>query len=274
MFPLFFIALLLFLYSSQRRYVSPGHALVFTALLASLPAFIQDLHGSPSTGYADIPLAFYYAVSAISVCNWMVDNRWDDLIVAILFITFAVFTKREGLILWMIMIVVMSGYLALADKRSGMNKIKCLALFIGLPLILLIPWWHYSSTIPLPIWEQDWNLSSLNPAHISARLNRIPAVLTSLQNNFFGTYFWNILWILFFITIGFYPKKSFAFPLVFLTLLIGLNILSLCMAVLLYPWDWWYNFPHDLHRLLISNIPLVVYFVSYQVGRTGMLKRI
>jgi hypothetical protein len=273
LFPLFFIGLLLFFYSSQRRYFSRRHALVFTAMLAVLPPFIKDMHGSPSTGYADIPFAFYYAVSTISIFNWMNDNRRGDLILAALFITFAIFTKREGLILWVIIIFMMSCYLAVADKGRRMNKTKPLAIVIVLPLILLIPWFHFSSTIPLPPWEKDWSPSYLNPDYISSHFYRIPAVLISMKNNFFGTQYWNILWIIFFMTIGFYRKKSFTFPQAFLTLTIGLNILALVMAIVMYPWDWWYNFPYDMHRLLIINIPLVVYFVSYHIGQMGMFKR-
>lgn len=270
-FPLFFISLILFFYASQRRYSSHRHALLFTSLLTILPAFVEDIRGSPSTGYADIPLAFYYTISTISIFHWMKSKKWGDLILATLFIGFALFTKREGMVLWGSMIFLITIYLLFVEKIDRINKLKSLTIFIVLPLIILIPCIHFNSTIDLPPWEKDWSLSYLNPDYISSHFYRIPSILTTMKNNFFGTRYWNILWIIFFIIISFYPKKSFAFPQAFLLLTVCINILSLFIAIVLYPWNWWYNFLHAMHRLLIINIPLVVYFISYQIHQAGIL---
>lgn len=272
-FPLFFINLLLFFYASQRRYFSNRHALLFTCILTILPLFIKDMNGSPSTGYADIPLAFYYTVSIISIFHWMKTNKWSDLTLAALFIGFAIFTKNEGMVLWIIMISLIALYLFAVYKKNKINKLGSLAIFILLPLIILIPWFHFSSTIAVPYWDKDWSLSYLNPDYISSHFYRIPPIVMEMKNNFFKTSHWNILWIIFFLLVSFYPKKSFTFPQAFLLLTVSINIFVLFIAILLYPWDWWGNFLYDMPRLLIINIPLVMYFISYQIGHTGILKQ-
>ena len=61
-FPLFFVALLVFVYDAQKKYSSSLQALMVTAGMALLPVFLKDVKGNPSSGYAEVPLIFYYTV--------------------------------------------------------------------------------------------------------------------------------------------------------------------------------------------------------------------
>jgi hypothetical protein len=266
-FPLFFISLLCFFYAIQKEYASHRHALFFTCMLAILPPFIKDMHGSPSTGYADIPLTLYYTIATIELVNWVKHNRKSDLILAALFIGFAIFTKREGMILWVILTFMIAIYLGITAGRTRTYKLTYLCVFIVLPLIMLIPWFHFSNTLHLPPWEKDWSLSYLKPDHISSHFYRGSFILQELMKNFFTTRDWSVLWIIFFLLPIFSPKKIFAFPQAIILLIVCMNILALVLAIFINPWDWWRGSLYDMHRSLVVNIPLVMYIISWEFHR-------
>ncbi len=70
-------------------------ATCLTAMLVLLPMMLQ--YGG--TGYADLPLAMFYAGSIFYVARWIEQLQTEDLILAILFSAFAAFTKNEGMVL-------------------------------------------------------------------------------------------------------------------------------------------------------------------------------
>ena len=67
-FPIFMAAILLLLFSSGRLFSSRSGALLFTLAYAAIPFLsISPIEegGSADTGYADLPLSFFYAVSVL-----------------------------------------------------------------------------------------------------------------------------------------------------------------------------------------------------------------
>ena len=271
-FPLFFAALLLFFYGSQRRFANNRHALMFTSMMAVLPCFIKDVHGNPSSGYADVPLIFYYTISVISLFHWMKDHKIEDLLMATICILFAIFTKREGLVLWAIATIVLLIYLLLMHNERVSRKVIWGGIFAVVPLFMLLPWFHFYNTFVLGPWEKDFELSYLTYTHVYPLLHRVPLVLQSILKEFFMLRYFSIIGILFFITVVLSPKDILRPPLVFLPLLISLNIVVLVMAILIYPWPWWQNFIHDLPRLLMVNIPLMMFTISYQTQQGKFLE--
>jgi len=271
-FPLFFIALLLFFYASQRRFSTNGHALMFTAMLAVLPIFIRDTNGNPSSGFADVPLTLYYTISFTSLFFWMRERKIEDLLMATMCITFSIFTKKEGIILWVIVTLAILFTLFLFDWKEMRNKVLFGGIFVVLPLILLIPWFHFSSTFTLGPWERDFDPSYLTYNHIHSHLYRIPLIVKSFLRMSLDFKSFNIIWIIFFVTIALSFKDTFYFPQAFLLILLIFNLCALFVAILIYPWPWWSNFLYDMPRLLMVNIPLVMYTISYQFHKSKFLK--
>lgn len=268
-FPLFFIALLLFFYSSQKRWSTGRHALVFTTVMAVLPIFISNIHGNPSSGYADIPLTLYYTISVISLFFWISENSMEDLLLATACMTFAIFTKKEGLILWSIVILVAAISLPIKKGKGGLGRRILLAGTFGLvPLIMMLPWFHFYSTMHISPWEKDFQLSCLCYGQICESLYRVPILLKSLLSVLFAPHYFNFLWILFIATIVLNFKASFSYPQTFLLLVLLINMSVLCFAIVIYPWYWWGNFLYDLPRLMMVNIPIAIYFISCQLYKS------
>ncbi len=270
-FPFYFMSLLFFIYGMQRKYCSRMHALIFTAMLASLPVFIRDISGSAGSGYADVPLAFYYTVSALSLFQWIREENWQDIVLAGVFAGFALFTKQEAAVTIMIIVSIIGCWLVL-NRTNRKHGLRHLMLFIAIPVAMLVPWYIYRSSIPVPSWEQDWSLSMANPQYILAHLYRIRPIIISILKAIFTPVYWNFLWVIFFMLLVFYPKRSFVFPELFVVSAVLLNMSALFAAIVFYPWDWWYNFLHDMYRLFMISIPLTVYFISYRVYQIRLFK--
>lgn len=266
-FAVYFMCLLLLFYAAQKDFASHRHALLFTAMLAVLPSFIQDVLGNPSSGYADVPLAFYYFIAVVGFLNWLDRAQWQDLILATVFITFAMFTKQEGMYLWALMVAAGLVLLTADPARRGRRKVMTFTAFILVPLLALSPWLYFKSTFILSLWEKDWSPAQLTPAYISANLCRVGPILKALQKNFFTATHWNWLWIIFFCLLVLYPRRSFKMPHGAIPMLVLGNICAVFMAVLLYPWPWWGNFLGDMHRVLLLNIPLIALYCSLQAHR-------
>ena len=266
-FPLFFLALLLFFYVSQKRFAGHQHALMLTSMLAVLPIFIKDINGNPSSGFSDIPLTLYYTISVISLFFWIKEHRTEDIFMATICITFSIFAKKEGMILWTIAVVAILFYLLMTEREILRNKLLWWGFFVGVPLIMLLPWFQFQGNFNTGPWEKDFELSYLTYEHIYSQSYRIPFIVNSFLKKFFTPFYFNIIWIIFIITIVLSLKDFFCSPQVFLLLLLVLNLCALFFAILVYPWPWWGNFLGDLPRLLMLNIPLMMYMVSYQLHR-------
>ena len=175
------------------------------------------------------------------------------------------FTKQEGFYLWIFMVMI--GLLLLILDSSSRSKKSFLTfmLFIFVPLIFLIPWFSFKSTFVLSKYEKDWSLSQFSYAYIETKLHRIKSILRVMKNTFFIRIGWNIIWIIFFSILIIFPKRNFKIPIIALPLLIFINIIAVFTATLLYPWYWWGTFLASMHRLLMLNIPLIIYFISSQL---------
>ena len=145
--------------------------------------------------------------------------------------------------------------------------------FVVAPLVMLLPWFHFNSAFALGPWEKDFELSYLTYTHVFPLLHRVPSVVQSILKEFIMPRYFSVIGILFLITLVLSPKDILRPPLVFFLLILFFNITVLVMAILIYPWPWWQNFIHDLPRLLMVNIPLMMYTISYQMQQSKFQER-
>jgi hypothetical protein len=269
-FPLFFVALLLFVYDAQKKYSSSLQALMVTAGLALLPVFLKDVKGNPSSGYAEVPLIFYYTVSAISLFHWIKDHKKNDLILAAVFIVFVVFTKKEGTFLWAMTSASVVLLKLLGGKQRSKDILRFCLIYVALPLVLLLPWFYFKKDMDMagrPWWLIDFEVSHFTHAYITSQLFKVPYIIKCAVESLFAPQQYNLLWVLFSLSVFFWIKDAFSFPQVFFIILIFCNLAALFGAIVMYPHPWWKNFLVDMPRLLMLNSPLAAYFISYQLKR-------
>ena len=273
-FPLFFTSLLLILYSSQRKFFSRTHSLIFTALLASVPCFVATLiskHNAASVGYADIPLSFFYFISVIYLYLWMMDNSNKDyLVIASIFSAFTVFTKPEGVILFIISLFILNIYILFDLKQDKRQKIMHLVSYLIIPTVMLLPWFIFKSNLPSDV---PFNFSI---TYFIQHLYIAPIILTGFLKNCLNPLLWGVLWGLFGLSTLFTIKETFKKPLVYLFLILVLYISAWVTIYMLMPYPvenikvvvfMWGN----LGRRLTHIAPIMVFLISNQVYRGKLL---
>lgn len=185
--PACFAALLCLVYSGLARLHGPSAAAVGAAILAALPIF---LYNAPAGG-ADVPLSLYTGGSAVYLLLWWTYRRQRDAVLACLLAGGAAWTKKEGLAIAAVTLMVYVGFeLWRAWQRRGLPHG-----YVALPLIaalaIPLPWILFvRAERPLP---RDFDPVVLTTfIHHLGRLPRV-ALLVGQQMLTWGN--WGPFWI-------------------------------------------------------------------------------
>jgi hypothetical protein len=90
-------------------------ALAGAWIVSALP--LANVHVALA-GYADLPLAFYFALAALSGYRWSLSRGWDDAILAVLFAIACPLIKIPGIV-WMAVLV--PGLVFVVAPRMGLR---------------------------------------------------------------------------------------------------------------------------------------------------------
>ncbi len=261
LFVFFYTGVLAALYAAQKRFTTDTKALLLTVCMAMLPVFIQDVHGNPSSGYADVPLAFFYFSAIVALIRWIEKGTDRDVWLAGLLAAFTVFTKKEGLMLWGCSFVVVLPVVLKRAKGKGLF----FAAYLVVPVVLLAPWFYYCAQIPVPPWEKEFSLSALRFSRLAGNLFKLPVLLEACGTLFFSTRHHGPFWFLFVLCLLSRPRNVGVFPVGFLSLLILFNTVALLFAAYIFAFPWWTGMVYDFPRLLIITIPLALLCMAYQL---------
>jgi hypothetical protein len=253
-------------YTTQRRFFSRQYSLVFTALLATIPAFVRsDKGGAVFSGNADIPLAFFYTTGVIYLFCWMKERKREDLLISAVFSGLAIFTKNEGLGLFAVTVFCLSIFIFFNSKKGIVRQnITSLSAYIIIPMLIILPWLILSMGMPTFIEEENYP-GHLTLGTIIGNVSRMPVILSSFCLELMDIRRWNIFWVLFGVAVigGFkYILKS-AIKYILLIL-----ILDFCLFVLVYtitPWDVKELISCSMTRLVIQITPIAVFIASLQI---------
>ena len=269
-FPLFFVSLLLIFQSSQRKFFPRTHSLLFTALVASMPVivvsklpyflpFITDWGNGAATGYADVPLSFFYFISVVYLYMWMRDTtKKDYLLIAAIFSVFTIFTKLEGIALFLCNLSVFIAFILFDTKQFTKQKAAQVLIYL-LPLIVLLPWFIFQQNLP---GDSGFQFTIENFIH---HLYRLPVILAYFLNVFLNPLHWSIMWILVGLTTVFTFKETFKKPLIYLFLMLVLHLSAYICMYLLTPIasvEW--HMSYSLNRMLAHIVPAIAFLVSTQ----------
>ncbi|MCR4290824.1 MAG: glycosyltransferase family 39 protein, partial [Candidatus Scalindua sp.] len=265
-FPLFYVSLISILYTTQRKFFSRQYSLIFTALLATIPAFVRsDKGGATFSGNADIPLAFFYATGVIYPFCWMKERRRADLFVSAIFSGLAIFTKNEGLGFFAVTVFCISIYIFFNSKKGVVRQnIESFSVYVIIPILIVLPWLILSMGMPIFLEEENYP-GHLTIATVIGNISRTPVILSSFCFELLDIRRWNIFWVLFGVAIiggfKFILKSSVKYLLLML-------ILDFCLFVLVYlvtPWDVKELISCSMTRLVIQTTPIAVFIVSQQM---------
>ena len=265
-FPLFYFSLISVFYSTQRRLFSRRHSLIFTALLATIPAFVRsDKGGAAFSGYADVPLAFFYTTSVIHLFFWMKYRKREDIIISAIFSGLAMFTKDEGLGLFVITVFCLSIFVLFNSKKEIIKQnIKSFSVYIIIPILIILPWLIISTGMPTFSEEENYP-GRLTMSAIIGNFSRAPTISSSFCKEFLDIKRWNILWILSGIAVIGSFRLILKSPIKYIFLILLLDFTMFVLVYIITPWDVKELISCSMTRLIIQIAPLAVFLSAYQI---------
>jgi 4-amino-4-deoxy-L-arabinose transferase-like glycosyltransferase len=228
-------------------------AACLSAMLAILPVMFRYA----GVGCADLPLTMFYAGSVFYAARWIERQQWPDLILTILFSTFAAFKKKEGMVLALINGAVILGFGLWGGRRRA--QVGAAAFFAGL-LALNAAWLIWSRN--LPHTHEDYGsklLSSALATHLPRLKEIVPAMLLQMAE----FQIWGLLWILAGVMTLMGWRGWARRPVLALWIMLGLQLMSYALAYSVTPWNLTELMPMTMDRLLLHTVPAIIFLTGW-----------
>ncbi len=184
--PACLVALLLLFYAGLTRLYGRTIAVAGTAVLVSMPSLPQFA----GYGYADVPVAMYGGGAALYLLLWRRARRRVDLLLMGLLAGGAIWTKKEGL---PIALVVWLGLAVTEAARRAPFRARLAPVLwaTGAMLALPLPWLIFS-LIARPVGS---DFRPLTIAVFVANANRLPHIVARFAGETLDVSRWSAFWI-------------------------------------------------------------------------------
>jgi hypothetical protein len=259
----FFSALMLFflffIYDRLREPCGRMTALFFTLIFAGMPFrefwVVLDA-GGINSGEADFPLSVFATIAATSYLLWWRTRRTTELILGAVFTGFCLMTKKEGLVIFCVMLGAngIQWLVGAGQERAG--RFKGLVIANVLTLLVALPWFLVGSGLK-NIYDEDY-FASFSWEKFATSYQRIPLIFHVFWNDITEIDKWNFLWVIYlpllFIGMPWWlGNRGRFFPS-----MIMLWMLAYVVVYCLSPLNLVFHLNTSLRRLLAHMIPLVL----------------
>ncbi|MFC1496433.1 ArnT family glycosyltransferase [Candidatus Margulisiibacteriota bacterium] len=244
--PLFFLALLAIFYYGLSKSLDRSKALGLTFLLSSLPLLV--FHST--TAYLDLPATFYFSAGFIFLFMFLRENKNSDLIISACLLGLGIWTKRAGIYLAMVSILI---YLVNFKQLKKTEIIK----FICIIFLLALPWLIYSRIIPI---QHYWSVAQVAAETKVDLQNRAPLVIKVFIAKMFFSANWHLSWALLVYAMLFYRERIFSnYKWTFALAISICLILFLC--IFMFTDGFKYIIDGTLlNRVMLYIMPLVLFY--------------
>lgn len=279
----FFIGLILSTYQLQRHFAGKVAAIWCVCALLVTPFLYSGVtEGGASSGYADVIVSFYITTSALAMILWMKEGNITFALVGAILAACVALTKNEGLVFTVSLFlttVVFSflgkGRLKTGDParsdlsawlRDNLPKLYCLALYVLVVAIMLLPWFFVRSGLP-KLLDENY-VQYLNYRDIASSLHRLPQIMKTLAAELLNFKIWGVIWILIAASLG-GIGRTWRREAYFILMLMVLQLASYLAVFIITPNELAGQLSSALSRLLLHILPLGVTLVSFQLAATG-----
>ncbi|MFH1550348.1 MAG: hypothetical protein ABIH04_07310 [Planctomycetota bacterium] len=248
LFPTFFAALLAGLYAALKKISSGTWAAIAVFLLAGFGPFIgsDNMHlGSATSGYADVPLAFYYAMAVFYLVRWSRrDGERTHGLLGAIFLAACMFTKNEGSAISVLAVILLS-VIVITSRRFAPRESRWRewALIVTVFAVLALPWLMVRGMLPANDENYPSRLTADNfveginrnfkPALLKMAAAMLPISIDGNKIWMSMPRLWDLFWPALLVICVVYarrclsPQNRFVAALVILHLLLYLAILTL-----------------------------------------------
>jgi hypothetical protein len=256
--PFFFVSCLVIFYSILRNIkLTRLHALIFTFFLASIPHF----NAYAGNGYADFILGFYYSVGFLYLYLWFGSRDRIHLLVSVIFTAMACYVKCEGLLLAVVTAFTFLSFVLFGESENRSKIFKTFIFYIITLALLSLPMFLLKKVTCANIANHTISINTFSNFKLE-NFWRIPSIIYAYQKQFFGIKSWNLVWILFIISVFMACRRRVLFnkEVKFLAIAIGFIFLAYTSVYMVSP-----LVGEDIRtvsRLLLHFLPLVIFFIA------------
>ena len=262
LFPVYTMLLVLGVWAFVYRFSGPQAALVAAGLLATTPfVLIQG-----TTGYADLPLAFYYWLATALLLGWFHTSRVALLVLGAIFLGFTGWTKNEGLPLMLFNGGALVAYLVARRRSDCREMLRAVLMFGGIAVSIVLPWlvarynFRFESDLPVP------PLSNLLPL----MLQRSWPIGKALAKELFGAECvltkWNLAWYLLVLGVVLHRRALWSSLLRYPLFLTAVQVLLYASIYVITPYDLGWSISASLSRLLLHVYPLPCWLIGWAIA--------
>lgn len=142
------ISLIMFIFMSLREYTSFFTRVLSSYLIVSIPLMTTHAYA----GYADIIISCYITISLILLLKWYFIKERNILIVAAVSLASAIFTKNEGLVLYLPSALIILSYYCYKSNIKLDEKIQAVSIFLITLCLVGGPWIAFKVVYNIPLW--------------------------------------------------------------------------------------------------------------------------
>jgi len=263
----YFLMLCVAFFGFARRAAGSIVAGILGFLLASVPQ-IGSLH--TASGYADIPLAFYFLVAIGSLLAWMRSRHPRDLIIGAGCLGLTAWVKNEGLpcilVVWMALLLIGCG--TTRERRNFWRSSRLVVLVSG---AIALPWllFGWSRGLESDLAPGRANLLS-GTALRDALVRRAGLVLSGFGTAVFSPSNvltrWNLVWVLVVAAVGLGTVRGFPRQALFPWCVVFGQTGVYFLLYLVTPHDVVWHMLTSMDRLLIHLCPIALLAIAHQLS--------
>lgn len=265
LFLTYWIGLMMFFFGAALRSDGGAPRAWWMPLLPLCPIVL--LHAG--SGYADLPFAFFTAISVSFAAEWLESNGRRQALWAALFAAGACMTKAEGAA-FVLVLSAAAGIAVFSGRPRGTDFSSCArSLWPALTLLLAL-------TLPWEIFKAAHGVrndvfagAAVAGANFQKNLPRLGELLVEFHGHLFSAEFFGVFWI-----VALFALLPRARPLhrraeCFLLSTLLLQLLSPLAVYLLSPYDPLYHLNLSLKRVLFPPMATAALWIGRTAARRG-----
>jgi hypothetical protein len=208
-----------------------------------------------------VVVAFYFSSGFLYLYLWILNDTPVFLMISAALTALAGLTKNEGLVLWLANFITL-GVVLFQRRHRYIDRTawRYIASYIVILCAVLFPWFSFRASID--VTNDVINKETILAGWKWENLERIKPILYQYQAQFFGPKNWNIVWVLFFGTIIFRPRRLIKRDFRYIMLPLTLVIFAYSTVYLIMPFDPEWHLKTSVSRLFLHFLPLIVFFLA------------
>jgi 4-amino-4-deoxy-L-arabinose transferase-like glycosyltransferase len=264
---LFYVCLIIVFYNQLNKIQNRPLALISTFILSVIPYLLA----LAKSGYADLPLAFFYFVAVIYLFFGLTEPNKKFILLSALFSGFGAWTKNEGLALTLVNILILFIFLLYQRKNKSLSFFIFVK-YLSIILLINIPWLIFKNLLFL---ENDiFNYTNLKTnLTFAVFATKLPVIISGITKMLlFNFKDWNIFWFFCILVILSNFKKMVNTKLSYVFATIVLYLFTCLLPYILSPSNIKWQVTTSLDRVF-SHIAPIFLFLSISLLSSRYKKR-